>query len=298
MLANEGRLFEAIRLDDEGGWLDLRREGVGGSDVAPIMGLSPWTSPLEVWMDKTGLREHEDISGRESVAMGTELEATVLDMYRRRHPDRRATRSNAVLRSLARPWAQASLDGVVRDPDMGWGVLEIKTGSRESEWADGVPIHYLCQVTHYMSVTGYGFADVAALIGDHGLHYHEYRVVLDADDAEAVSAAVDGFWNDFVVPKVMPMVVTALPSEGRALYEMYLRADEDMSSGATEAEGLAEELERLNALAKETADRKTEISNRLKRTIGGHKGVLTPGHVVTWVRSEKRDSGIRVRRRD
>lgn len=297
MLANEGRSFEAIRLDDEGGWLDLRREGVGGSDVAAVMGVSPWVSTLEVWMDKTGLREHEDISGRESVAMGAELEETVLDMYRRRHPDRRATRSNAVLRSVGRPWAQASLDGVVRDPDAGWGVLEIKTGSRESEWADGVPLHYLCQVTHYMSVTGYDYADVAALVGDHGLHYHEYRVERDDEDVRAIESAVDSFWNDFVVPRIMPANVSALPSEGKAIWEMYRTADGDVPEDG-EAASMAEELDRLNAKAKELSSRRTELSNALKRAVGEHKGILTDDYVVTWVRSEKRDSGIRVRRRD
>ena len=93
------------------------------------MSLSPWTSPYEVWCDKTRRSVPEDISGKEAVAMGTELEADVFDMFKRRHPELAVMRSNAVLRSIERPWAQASLDGIVRDPELGWGVLEIKTGS-------------------------------------------------------------------------------------------------------------------------------------------------------------------------
>lgn len=34
-------------------WLKLRRRGIGGSDVAAILGLSKWRTPLEVWQDKT-----------------------------------------------------------------------------------------------------------------------------------------------------------------------------------------------------------------------------------------------------
>lgn len=299
MLANENRLFTAMRLQgDVGeGWLELRRQGVGGSDVAAIMGYSPWVSTVEVWMDKTGLRPHQDISGRESVAMGTELEDTVFHMYKRRHPDRRPRKSNAVLRSVARPWAQASLDGVTHDPESGWGVLEIKTGSKDSEWSEGVPLHYLCQVCHYMSVTGYGYADVVALIGDHGLHYHEYRVTRDDDDIAMVESMVDSFWNDFVVPGVMPANVSALPSEGKALWELYRSADEDMPEEGEEAESLAAEMADIGARSKELASRKAECSNRLKRLVGEHKGILTQGHVVTWVRSDKRDMGIRVKER-
>lgn len=302
MLSNEGRLFTATRLggdDVTSAWLSLRREGIGGSDVAAIMGVSPWRSPVEVWLDKTGKSDPPDISGKEAVAMGTELEADVLDMYRRRHPTTRVMRSNAVLRSIGRPWAQASLDGIVRDRELGWGVLEIKTGSSSAKWADGVPPYYLTQVLHYLSVTGYDFADVAALVGDHGLHYFEYRVVPDFEDMMAVMDAVDSFWSDYVVADVMPATVTWLTSESRALHEMYKRADGEMEpTDAEEADGLAEELLSVNARAAELDGRRREIGNSLRRLVGGHKGILTGTHKITWVRSEKRDGGIRVSRRD
>lgn len=299
MLCGEGKAFTATRLEgddvsDE--WLELRREGIGGSDVAPIMGLSPWTSPLEVWLDKTKRSEPEDISGKEAVAMGTELEADVFDMYRRRHPEMTVRRCNAVLRSVERPWAQASLDGIARDPELGWGVLEIKTGSSMARWDDGVPVYYLTQVLHYLSVTGYKFADVAALIGDHGLHYKEFRVVPDDADMKSVTEAVDEFWNERVLKDVVPPQVTALPSESRAIYEQYKRSDGEMTpSEAFEAEALAMELKDLNASVSEVESRKREISNRLKRLVGEHKGIVLDDYVVTWVRSEKRDSGIRVK---
>lgn len=298
MLPNENRLFTATRLEGDvtEQWLDLRREGIGGSDVSAIMGISPWVSPVEVWMDKTGRVPHRDISGKEAVAMGTELEETVLGMYRRRHPERRATRCNAVLRSIQRPWAQASLDGVVRDPERGWGVLEIKTGSRDSEWAESVPDHYVAQVTHYMSVTGYRFADVVALIGDHGLHYHEYRLEWDDEDMEAVVSSVDEFWNEFVVKDVMPALVSTLPSEGKALYEIYRSSDGDLEPmESDEADNLAAEMSQLKQDYKDIGERLSECSNGLKRLIGEHKGIITTDHVVTWVRTEKRDMGVRVK---
>jgi predicted phage-related endonuclease len=225
----------------------------------------------------------------------------VLDMYRRRHPDHAAQRVNAILTSIARPWAQASLDAIVRDPELGWGVLEIKTGSKESEWADGVPLHYLTQVTHYLSVTGYAFADVAALIGDFGLHYHEYRVMRDEEDLKAVVERVDEFWIDYVEKDAMPPYVTALPSEGKALYELYKHSDGEMEpSDAEMTEWLAAHVLEANEQEQEVKKRKTEWTNQLKRLVNEHKGIITPDHIITWVRSEKRDSGIRIKskRRD
>jgi len=301
MIRGEGTLFTLTRCADNDGWLEARKRGIGGSDVAAVMGISPWKSPLEVWLEKTGRADAPDLSDRESVAMGTELESVVLDMYRRRHPDHAAQRVNAILTSTVRPWAQASLDGIVKDPELGWGVLEIKTGSKESEWADGVPLHYLTQVTHYLSVTGYKFADVAALIGDFGLHYHEYRVMRDEEDLKAVVERVDEFWADYVEKDKMPPYVTALPSEGKALYELYKHSDGEMEpSDAEMTEWLAAHVLEANEQEQEIRQRKTEWTNQLKRLVNEHKGIITPDHIITWVRSEKRDSGIRIKskRRD
>ena len=303
MLANEGRFFTATRFggddDLEKRWLEKRNKGIGGSDVAAVMGISPWRSPVEVWMDKTGRMPPRDLSGSERIAMGNEMESFVREMYARRHPDRKVMRSNAVLTSVTRPWAQASLDGVVIDPGAGWGVLEIKTGSKESEWDEGVPMHYLTQVTHYLSITGYEFADVVALVGDFGLHYHEYRVARDDDDIEAVVEAVDNFWTTFVERDLMPTVVTPLQSEGKAIYEMYRKADDEMTpTESGHLNELAAGIADANARMSELRDEKTLCSNELKRVIGEHRGIVTHDYVVTWVRSERRDSGLRVRLRD
>lgn len=296
MISGEGSKFKLIRCEDNDGWLEQRKKGIGGSDVAAIMGLSPWKSPLEVWLEKTGRASAPDLSERESVAMGTELEGDVLEMYRRRHPTYRVQRVNAILVDKERPWAQASLDGITRDPELGWGVLEIKTGSRESEWKDGVPLHYLTQVTHYLSVTGYPFADVAALIGDYGLHYHEYRIMRDEDDLQSVVESVDEFWADQVEKDVMPPYVSALASEGKALHELYKRSDGEMEpSDAERTEKLARLVLDLTARVNESTGQKLSASNELKRLVGEHKGIITPDYVITWVRSEKRDSGIRIK---
>lgn len=298
MIKGEGTLFTLTRCEDDEGWLEQRKRGIGGSDVAAIMGLSPWKSPMEVWLEKTGRAEAPDLSGKEAVAMGTELEGDVMEMYRRRHPTSRVQRVNAVLSSVFRPWAQASLDGIVRDPELGWGVLEIKTGSRDSEWADGVPLHYLTQVTHYLSVTGYPFADVAALIGDFGLHYHEYRVMRDEADIQAVVEAVDEFWADCVEKDAIPPYVSALPSEGKALYELYKRADGEMSpEDGMRAEELAERVLKLSEGLEAARKQKQRATNELKRLVNEHRGIITPSYVITWSRSESRDGGIRVKLR-
>ena len=164
---SENLPFNLYVMDNDDEWLDFRSKGIGGSDVAAIMGISKYRSPVEVWMEKRGLKEPADLSDKEAVEWGNRLESIVRDKFAEMHPELMVMELPASLVSHNRPWAHANLDGCVKDEHGDWGVLEIKTvgKNREKDWADGVPDYYLTQVTHYLSVTGWKYAWVAALIG-------------------------------------------------------------------------------------------------------------------------------------
>lgn len=63
-------------------WLEGRRTGIGGSDVAAVLGLNPWKTPLDVWNDKLGLSEDKGMS--EPAYWGTVLEDTVAREFQQR----------------------------------------------------------------------------------------------------------------------------------------------------------------------------------------------------------------------
>ena len=110
MIKGEGVTFRCIRCADDAEWLEQRKKGIGGSDVAAIMGLSPWRTPAEVWFEKTGRVEPPDLSDKPYVQKGVELEAYVGGKYKKAHKDFHVRRVNAICQSIERPWAQASLD--------------------------------------------------------------------------------------------------------------------------------------------------------------------------------------------
>lgn len=284
----EGRLFELVRTPDgdRDAWLAQRRLGVGGSDVAAIMGLSPWRGAYETWAEKRGLVEAPDLSAKESVQWGNILEPVVGRHYAELHPDREVRRVNAVCRSIARPWAQASLDYEVRDPELGWGVLEIKTAGlrSEGEWEGGVPLFYQTQVAHYLSVTGRPFADVAVLIG--GQSYREHRIMRDEDDIAAVDAAVDAFWRMVETGEEPPL--TGAPGEARALLGRHPEASggeiEELAELPREVGAYAAAKARLEAAERDFRAR----SDALKAAIGDRRGIESGGTRVTWVRGKAR----------
>ena len=89
----------------------------------------------------------------------------------------------------------ANLDGVCEHPELGPCVFEAKTASayKAGEWEDAVPDEYMCQLQHYMAVTGYKAAYIAVLIGG-----NTFRWKFVERDAELISMLIElesDFWN-------------------------------------------------------------------------------------------------------
>ena len=286
----ENDKFVCIRCADDAEWHEQRAKGIGGSDVAAIMGLSPWRTPAQVWLEKTGRVQPEDIGDRPYIVFGNIMEPLIGKWYGERHPDRKVRRVNAVCQSIDRPWAQASLDYEVRDGDS-WGVLEIKTARTAQDWAEGVPLYYQTQIIHYMTVTGRRFADVAVFFRD-SCEFQEFRVEYDEEDAAAISTDVDTFWESFVLADVMPRL-SGTEGEVSALTEFYGMPNHD--DVLTLGEDTEPNLYRvaLQAIAnyQDAADReksakadKTEATAKLMTIIGENKAIETDVARVTWVR--------------
>ena len=62
-------------------WLSYRRRGIGGSDAGVILGLNPYKSPWQLWLEKTGQTEPDDLSTNEYVYWGTKQEPLVAERF-------------------------------------------------------------------------------------------------------------------------------------------------------------------------------------------------------------------------
>lgn len=283
----EERPYVEKRYATDKEWADARKGGIGGSDVASIMGINPYSSPLEVWLVKTGRAESPDLSEKESVEWGNRLEPLVAEKFAENHPELKVRRKNCTMVSVKRPWAFANIDRELRDPEGRHGVLEIKTTGMRSadQWVYGPPTHYLCQIQHYLSVTGWDFAWCAVLIG--GQEYREFYVPRDEDDIRAIDEAVDEFWNVYVANETIPQL-TGQGNESKALTEMYR---EDTGEYVPTLDSDFPELgERalLNDEIKALEARKKHLDNEIKARIGESRGIESESVRCTWVRSTSR----------
>ncbi len=265
-------------------WVEARKNGIGGSDVASIMGLNKYSSPLNVWLVKTGREESPDLSDNQAVEWGNRLEDVVADKFADEHPELQVRRRNATMVSIERPWAFANIDRWVTDGKGNVGILEVKTVGmrRAADWDNGVPLYYLTQVTHYMSVTGYQYAWVAVLIG--GQEFREYYIERDEQDIQAINDAVDTFWRDFVETDTAPALIGNDP-EANALLSQHSDSSQEFISMLDEDVSMIDELQAIKDQIDDLKHQKTLIENKIKELIGSNKGIETETKRVTWVRS-------------
>jgi putative phage-type endonuclease len=174
-------------------WLALRQTGIGGSDAAAILGVSPWTSRYALWADKAATTVKV---GKETAAMafGTRMEPVIREAFAEQTGLRVVTDDNHY-RHPQHDFMLANLDGLVLDDFTGEpiAVLEIKTASRASDWQNGVPAYYVSQVQHYMAVTNLPLTYVAVLIA--GTDLRTYTVERDQGYIATLIKAEAEFWQ-------------------------------------------------------------------------------------------------------
>lgn len=265
-------------------WLEARKNGIGGSDAASILGLNPYATPLSVWMEKTGNTESVDLSDNEKVYWGSVLEDVVAQEFKKRNPEYKVQRLNGMLWSESYPWMFASVDRIITHKEHGKGILEIKTCGerRRSDWEYGIPDYYLPQVNHYLAVTGFNYFAVAVLIG--GQEYRQYLYTRDDEDIAYLIEKEKQFW-EYVKNEIMPPAL-GHKSDGQALTDYYSEPNEEFLEVLnTDAPEVAE-LVQVKAEIKALKEREDELTNGLKQKIGDRKGIITESYRISWPRSE------------
>lgn len=263
-------------------WLEWRRKGIGGSDVAAIAGLSPWKSPVAVWLEKTGQVESKE-SG-EAAYWGTVLEDVVAREFSIR-TGLKIRRRNAILQHPEHSWMLANVDRFIVGSNEG---LECKTTSafNAKEWeGEDIPAQYIIQIQHYMAVTGAKSWWIAVLIGGQKFLYK--KVERDDELIEQLIEIERNFWENHVVKNVPPELDGSLAST-ELVKRMYPRATLPAIDLPSQAKDLVADLENVKAELKLLEERKSELENKLKHLLGEHEEGKIGDTVVTWKNVESK----------
>ncbi len=168
-----------------------RHTYIGGSDAPAVLGVSPWKSPLALYLEKIG--EAPGIEGTEPMLWGRVLETPIAEEYARR-TGRRIRRVNRTLRHTKFAFIAAHIDRDIVGEDR---ILEVKTARSADGWGepgtDEVPEHYVAQTQHYLAVTGAEACDVALLVA--GSDFRIYTVPRDEELIGMLIEAEAAFWQ-------------------------------------------------------------------------------------------------------
>lgn len=208
-------MIEMKILSSHDEWLNARKNYIGGSDAAAVLGLNPYKSNLELWQEKTGIVTPEDISEKPYVKYGHAAESYLRELFALDFPEYEVGYAeNNLWLNDAFPFAHASLDGWLTDQDGRKGVLEIKTTNilqsmQKEKWDHRIPDNYFCQCCHYMAVTEADFCILKAQLkyefqgGDIMLqtkHYKIERSEVQKDIAYLMQKESD-FWKSVQAKK-------------------------------------------------------------------------------------------------
>lgn len=274
---NAKLIMTVEEMQDRKKWEAMRNIGIGGSDASTIAGINRWKSPYQLWLEKTGQVEPEDISDNEYVYWGTVLEQLVADRFC--ELTGKKVRKCGMMQSLTHEFMLANVDRLVVGENAG---LECKTanGFKAKEWeGDNVPDGYYLQCQHYMAVTNYEKWYIACLIG--GNHFVWKEIPRNEEDITALIEAEKAFWEDNVKGGIMPDV-DGSKSCSQALAERFSGGVTDSITLPKEADELLAEIDELNEAADRIKDQIESKKNGIKLMLGDHEVAYAGERKVTW----------------
>ena len=270
-------------------WLRWRKKGLGGSDIAPILGISKWSSAIDIWLSKTN-QKHDNCVQNEAMFWGTRLEPVIRDRFRE-VTGRKVIEIKAILQSIDHPHMIADIDGLTEDNEGNPAILECKCVSefKRSEWDnDSIPVYYMTQIQHYMAVTGLCTAYVAALIGGNSFVIREVHA--DKKMQEMLVAIEADFWRKVVnMERPEPDASDACKNLLDSIYRGGISEQVVLPDEALEYLDMYIEACAMEDSAKE---KKQLASNNLKEIMGDYNTAKCQGYTVSWkpVTSERLDT--------
>ncbi len=265
-------------------WLEARRKSIGGSDAASVLGLNTYNSPYALWAEKTGKVIPEDISDKEAVRLGNDLEQYVAERFAEA-TGKKVRRDNFIIYNDELPFAHANVDRLVIGENAG---LECKT---TSSWDIGkqleagkIPDYWYCQMVHYMMITGADRWYLGALAFGKGF----YHFTIERNEAEisALRAAEEEFWRG--VQNNTPPAVDGAEATTEALKTIY---HESSPGSKIDLTAVGHHVEIYNAIGKQIKElekTRSEHENAIKEFMGAAEKGTYGNTTISWKTGSRR----------
>lgn len=163
---------EMVAFENREAWLENRKQYIGGSDASAIVGMNPWKSNVDLWLEKTGQIIPEDISGKDCVQFGIDVEPIIRELFKLNYPQYEVHYvENNSWTNDKYPFAAVSHDGWITEKATGrkgiWECksTEIVSSMAKEKWSGRLPDNYYVQLLHSFVVReDCEFAHLTALL--------------------------------------------------------------------------------------------------------------------------------------
>lgn len=287
------RIAEVATLSREE-WLAIRKTGIGGSDISAIAGVNPWSSAIDVYLDKTGRKP--PIEENQKMKWGKILEQPVADEYSNSE-NVKVNKVLAILRHPEQKHCLANLDRLIIKnghsldsgsqahtflKERGNGVLEVKTTGWAQAWSGGeIPDMYYLQLQWYLFITGLAWGQFAVLVS--GQDFLTTNVI-EADKKVGANLCeiAERFWRDNVIGDRVPDVDQS-PAAVDAMKILYPNVDEETVELDEALNKLISERVALNAALTKGKSQKAYIDAQILGKMQNAKWGITSKYKVTRI---------------
>jgi putative phage-type endonuclease len=267
-------------------WLEARKQGIGGSEAAAVLGISPWVSPLTLYLRKLNMMPEQDSSER--MQWGLDLEDAVAAYYERETGRKLySPKPFTIFQNKKHPFMQCTIDRLIEQfDDRGPGVVQIKTAGPGllSDWQEELPLYYQVQIQHEMAVMGYAWGSLAVFFGD----YKGLIVDVNRNDrfTEILVEKEGEFWDR--IQNQDPPPVDDSESSKQALHFQYSQDSGETIPLPGDALHWDEGLQAAKTAKKIAEKEIRELENKIKEELGFNTfGVLPNGTTYTWKAHER-----------
>ncbi len=248
-------------------WLESRRTGLGGSDIAAVLGLSPFATPHDVWLDKLGKAPQQE-----------ETEAMKWGIYNEEAAARRYADTHGVpltkggfIRDMEHPYLCGTPDYIDTANNV---LVEIKCPASWTikSWNGELPVYYWAQMQHYMYLTG--MRNAVLVTYSDGRMYKEWPVTYDEQWYLATRERLHEWWITHIIGLVEPER-TDLPPTADPNADA-LVADDNLAR-------VYADLVEMRELEERIGDRIDELREQIRTAMGTSTTLMVNGCVaVKW----------------
>lgn len=260
-----------------------QRKTIGGSDAAAVLGLSKYASPYSLWAQKTGMVVPEDISDKEAVRLGNDLEQYVAARWME-ESGKKCRKDPYIWTNTDYPFAHANLDRMVTGER---AFLECKTTSSydilQRCRAGDYPEMWYCQMLHYCMVTGFRKAYLGVLVFGHG--FFCFELIPSEDEINALARAEADFFDHV-------MTLTAPPVDGSkasisAINSIYPDSSDGMQVDLSPVHTQIQIYTNLGRQIKELEAQQDAAKAAIQQYMGNAESGVFRGGKISWKTTER-----------